>query len=119
MNNEVRLHYIETDETPDSIVAKPSRTKSILSLCFGIASILLGGIVGIVLGVLARRFASPILLDFAGTLEAKLARVGKITGTVGVALAVIGACVIVLAVAAIVALIVMIMPTVNVGEITM
>ena len=103
MGSEQNLHYIETDETVDTPSAKEPRAKGILSLIFGILSIILGGIVGIVLGVLARRFALPILTDFAGTLSAKLAKAGRITGTVGLALSIVGLvlCILVVAVIAV------------------
>ncbi len=91
MNNRQDLHYVEIDDSVDITPKEEPRVKGILSLIFGIVSIVFGGgVVGIVLGALARRFATPILEDFEGTKTAKMAKAGKITGTVGLALSIIG-----------------------------
>ena len=89
MNNEKDLHYIETDEIESVNTAEEPKTKGILSLVFGILSIVLNGIIGIVLGALARKFAAPILIDFEKTVSAKLARAGKITGTIGILISIV------------------------------
>ena len=90
MNEEKDLHYVDTDGVVSAALPKEPKTMGVLSLVFGILSIILLGIIGIVLGALARKFASPILLDFADTASAKLAKIGKITGTVGLILSIIG-----------------------------
>lgn len=89
MLNERKLHYVEVDDSVDTTPAKEPRVKGILSLVFGVVSIFLCGILGIVFGVLARRFASPIITDFADTLAAKFSKAGRITGTVGLILSII------------------------------
>ena len=89
MLNERELHYVEVDGE-DMEASKPEpRARAILSLVFGIVSIVLRGVVGIVLGALARRFSSPILADFEGTVSSRLAKAGRITGTVGLILSII------------------------------
>lgn len=89
MLNERELYYVEINDGEQTPPAVEPRTRAILSLVFGIVSIILRGIAGVVLGTLARRFASPILLDFEGTLSSRLARIGKITGTVGLILSIV------------------------------
>lgn len=90
MNNEKDLHYIDTDVATSDALPDEPKAMGVLSLVFGILSIIITGIIGIVLGALARKFAAPILLDFADTASAKLAKIGKITGTVGLIISIIG-----------------------------
>ena len=89
MLNERELHYVEVDDGAQEPPRSEPRVRAILSLIFGIVSIILRGVVGVVLGTLARRFASPILVDFEGTVSSRLARAGRITGTVGLILSII------------------------------
>ena len=89
MLNERELHYVEVDDGAQEPPRAEPRIRAILSLVFGIVSIILRGVVGVVLGVLARRFASPILIEFEGAVSARLARAGRITGTVGLILSII------------------------------
>ncbi|MBQ8849593.1 MAG: hypothetical protein IJ011_04600 [Clostridia bacterium] len=111
MNNEQNFHYVETDSVEFKTPAEEPKAKGILSLVFGIVSIVLGGVIGIVLGVLARRFATPIIADFAGTVSAKLAKAGKITGTVGLVLSIVGMIVCAVVIACVAALVISILST--------
>ena len=88
MLNERELHYVEVGDSEEALSPKAPLTKGILSLCLGGLSIILAGLLGIILGVVARRLASPVLLGFGGTAAARLALVGKITGSVGVIISV-------------------------------
>ena len=105
MNGEQNFTYVEVDDALYQPSKEPSRAKGIVSMALGIASIPLCGIFGIILAVIARRMAMPILSDFAETVAAKMARVGRITGTVGLILSIIDTILGVLALAGIVALI--------------
>ena len=67
MLNERELHYVEVGDSEEALSPKAPLTKGILSLCLGGLSIILAGLLGIILGVVARRLASPVLLDFGGT----------------------------------------------------
>ena len=120
MNNRYDFHYIEIDDSVNITPVEEPRVKGLLSLIFGIVSIVFGGVVGIVLGALARRFATPILEDFEGTSTAKMAKAGKITGTVGLALSIIGLILAVIVVIAVAALVVfLLMPAVESGAIAL
>ena len=88
MLNEGELHYVEVGDSEEALSPKAPLTKGILSLCLGGLSIILAGLLGIILGVVARRLASPVLLDFGETAAARLALAGKITGSVGVIISV-------------------------------
>ena len=89
MLNEGELHYVEVGDSEEALSPKAPLTKGILSLCLGGLSIILAGLLGIILGVVARRLAAPVLLDFGGTAAARLALAGKITGSVGVIISVV------------------------------
>lgn len=86
MNCEKDILYVETDGVKEK---KEPKALSVLSLAFGIASIVLGGPLGIILGGLAQRFASLILDNSFGGVAATRARVGQITGSVGLCLSVV------------------------------
>lgn len=113
MDNRYDFHYVEIDDPSNTVPAEEPRVKGMLSLIFGIVSIVLGGILGIIFGALGRRFASPILEDFEGTATAKLAKAGKITGTVGLILSIIGLIVLAIALAAVAVLVVFVIMTVS------
>ena len=63
--------------------------KGIVAMIMGILSIYMGMIPGIVLAILAGKFATPILYDFPGTKAAKFANIGRITGKIGLILAIL------------------------------
>ena len=63
--------------------------KGIVAMIMGILSIYTGSIPGIVLAILAGKFATPILYDFPGTKAAKFANIGRITGKIGLILAIL------------------------------
>lgn len=67
---------------------EPSKGEGIKAMVFGILSIYLGwfsglGIVGIIFGLLAKKWSVPILTDFPNSAAAKFAKIGKLTGTIG------------------------------------
>ena len=79
--------YIETFESVDeTAVKKEPRGRAVLSLVFGMISIILGDLVGMIFGILARRLSCPLLEDFPNTVSAKFARAGRVMGTIGIAL---------------------------------
>ncbi len=86
MNRENDILYVETDSGDKK---KEPKALGLLSLIFGIASVVLAGPLGIVLGGLAQRFASIILDSDFGGATAVRARVGQITGSVGLCLSVV------------------------------
>ena len=68
--------------------------KGIAAMIMGILSIYMGYIPGIVLAILAGKFAAPILYEFPGTKAANFANVGRITGQVGLIVSIISALII-------------------------
>ena len=89
MLNEGELHYVEVGDLEEVTSPKAPLARGIFSLCLGGLSIILAGLLGIILGVVARRLASPVLLDHGGTAAARLALAGKITGSAGVIISVV------------------------------
>ena len=65
------------------------RGKAITSMVLGILSIYLGSVPGIVLSILAKKYAAPILAEFPETTSANFAKAGHITGTVGLIVSII------------------------------
>ena len=69
---------------------EPPKSNGIKSLIFGILSIwFCYPIIGIIFAAIARNSAAPILRDYPYSATAKLAKAGKITGTVGLVFSII------------------------------
>ena len=79
-NQNYNYDYNQPQQQPN---AQPPTGAAIKAMVFGILSILLGSIPGIIFAVIAKKTAAPILLDWPGTQAYTFAKVGKITGTVG------------------------------------
>ena len=82
MNNEIYIEKIESE------AKKEPKAKALLCLIFGIASLLLGDIGGLVLGIIALKLSSPFAEDFPNTKSAKVAAAGRIMGVIGISLSV-------------------------------
>ena len=69
------------------------RGNAIASMVMGILSIYCGlaasSVAGIILGALAKKFSAPILAEFPGTTSANFAKVGSITGKVGLIVSIV------------------------------
>ena len=72
------------------------RGRAIASMVMGILSIYFGFVPGIVLSILAKKFAAPILAEFPETTSAKFAKAGHITATVGLIVSIISTVIIVI-----------------------
>ena len=88
MNNFNEQTYYQ----PQAPVREP-KGNAIASMVMGILSIYCGlcagSIAGIVLGVLAKKFSAPVLEEFPEGKYANFARVGSITGKVGLIISII------------------------------
>ncbi len=72
--------YNQPQQNPN---AQPPKSAAIKAMVFGILSIVIGAIPGLIFANIAKNTAAPILLDWPGTQAYTFAKVGKITGTVG------------------------------------
>ena len=97
MDNNQFTPEVEPQVTP--VVEEP-RGKAIVSMVFGIISVAgcSTSIIALVFAILAMKFAKPILIGFPGTASARFAKVGKITGTIGLILSIVVTVVYILAV---------------------
>ena len=82
-------------------VEEPSKGEGIKAMIFGILSIYIGWFtplpfVGLIFAILAKKWALPIVENYPQSAAAKFAKIGKITGTIGIPLSIVATCIIAL-----------------------
>ena len=87
--------YTNNDQNSEfNTPAEPPKSEAIKTMVFGILSIYLGwftpfSIVGWIFAVLARKWSLPIIADYPCTSAYKFAKIGRVTGTVGLWLSIV------------------------------